>query len=177
MDFTEEQLLQRLQSGDEQAYADLVARYAAGLRRLAHALTGNTSDADDLVQQAMIAVIEGIHGFRRDASLKTWLNRIVVFQASKLRRSKQVRKADSIEFNEPASTHRSPQQLLEQKTDVMTMLQTLPADYREVLTLRELQGLSYQEIAETLKIPQGTVESRLFRARAALKEKFKGYLS
>lgn len=177
MDFIEEQLLQRLQSGDSQAYSDLVARYAGGLRRLAHGLTGNASDADDLVQQALIAVIEGIHRFRRDASLKTWLSRVVVFQASKLRRSRQVRKAEAIDAVEPASTHRSPQQLLEQKVDVTTMLGALSPEYREVLTLRELQGLSYQEIAETLKIPQGTVESRLFRARAALKQRFKGYLS
>lgn len=177
MDLTEEQLLQRLQSGEAQAYTDLVTRYAPGLHRLAHGLTGSAADAEDVVQQAMIAVMEGIHRFRRDASLKTWMSRIVVFQASKLRRSKKVRKAEAIDNHEVASDRRTPQQLAEQRADVMAMLDTLSKDYREVLVLRELQGLSYQEIAQALDVPQGTVESRLFRARLALKEKFNGYLS
>ncbi|MDB5295778.1 MAG: sigma-70 family polymerase sigma factor, partial [Phycisphaerales bacterium] len=117
--------------------------------------------------------------------LRTWLYTIVTNQASKARRSRRVRQAvplDAGGFVAAADgrrggsngmpTARPPEPAVDGRLDVDVMLAALSPEHREVLVLRELQGLTYDEIAEALGVPRGTVESRLFRARRAMRDKF-----
>jgi RNA polymerase sigma-70 factor (ECF subfamily) len=103
--------------------------------------------------------------------------------ASKFRRSKKVRRTDPLpdqlgpRSGDESYAASSPAAAVESKVDVMQMLQTLSIEHREVIVLRELQQMSYEEISEALRIPRGTVESRLHRARQELKRRYEGYLS
>jgi RNA polymerase sigma-70 factor (ECF subfamily) len=173
------QLLRQIQSGSHDAFAELVQRHGQYLFGVAHALVANSADAEDLVQETLAATLDG--GFRGESSVRTWLVKIVVRRAAMMRRSRSRRGShatltDSI--SSAAGSERSSQvDRVEAKMDLTTMLQSLAPDHRAVLVLRELEGLSYQEMADALDVPRGTVESRLHRARQELREKFKGYFS
>lgn len=176
--------VRKARSGDDSAFDELVRYFEAELRGVALFLTGQSSDAEDIVQETFIAAYEGLGRFEGKASFKTWLSRILFLRAAKHHRSQRVRRlAHPIRLSEAsrerlsgAVTGTGSAEALEIKQDVLDALQTLQPDHREVLILRELQGLSYREIAEVLGIADGTVESRLFRARAELKERLKEYL-
>lgn len=175
-------------SGDASDLRDLVLSHSRELYGLAYSLTGNAADAEDVVQQALVGALRGLSSYQGRSSLKTWLYTIVMNQASKARRSMRLRKAGPLEPGEVADTatrgsargaahNGSSTAAVDHQMDVMTMLATLSPEHREVMVLREMHQMSYEEIAETLKIPQGTVESRLFRARRFLREKFASYLT
>ena len=171
----ESELLRRIEGGDEDAFAALVDRHGRYLYGVAHALVGNAADAEDLVQETFVAVIKG--RFRAESSVRTWLVRILVNRAAMLRRSwfRKGRRETAIEnaSQAPASGTGEASQA---KLDLTTMLQSLSVEHRAVIVLRELQGMSYQEMAAALGVPRGTIESRLHRAREELRRKFKGYL-
>jgi RNA polymerase sigma-70 factor, ECF subfamily len=172
------------QRGDDSAFDELVRHYEAELRGAALFLTGQPSDADDIVQETFIAAYEGLGRFEGKASFKTWLSRILFLRAAKHHRSQRVRRLAhpirlsdaSRELLSGAAAGTTSADALEIRQDVLDALQTLQPEHREVLILRELQGLSYREIAGVLEIADGTVESRLFRARSELKERLKEYL-
>ena len=105
-----------------------------------------------------------------EASLKTWLMQIVVRQSARVRRSRGRRLTIGIENAEQAVHDPAP--AADSRIDVIEMLQRLSPEHREVIVLRELQGMGYEEMAAALKIPRGTVESRLHRARQELRERF-----
>jgi RNA polymerase sigma-70 factor (ECF subfamily) len=160
----------------------LARRYADRLFGLAYTLLGSAADAEDAVQETMLAALNGIRGFEGRSSVGTWLRSILAFQASKMRRSRKVRSALSLSDTECASPaydsglqEESSVSATDSRLDAMVMLQTLPHEHREVLVLRELQQMSYEEIAQVIGVPLGTVESRLYRARQALRQRFKAY--
>jgi RNA polymerase sigma-70 factor, ECF subfamily len=171
------ELLNQIGRGDPAACRTLLERHGRYLFGVAHALTGNAADAEDLVQETLVGALGGT--FRGESSLRTWLVRILTNQAGMLRR-RPWRRATHVGLDEtpsPASppSHGGPSGV-EAKLDLSTMLAALTVEHRQVLVLRELEGMSYEEIAAALHVPRGTVESRLFRAREELRKKFKGYL-
>jgi len=121
---------------------------------------------------------QGLDSFEGRSSVKTWLIRILVKQAAKYHRYRRIRKTESINnFFPQDSGSDSSARDFEIRMDIKTMIKTLSPEHREVIVLRELEGFSYEEMAEILDIPRGTVDSRLFRARQELKERFKDELS
>lgn len=173
------ELLRKARQGDEAAFRALVDRYADRLYRTAWSLLGNSADAEDVVQETFAGAFRGLAGFGERAAVRTWLLRILVRQAARVRqrrkRERTVSIAEDIAEQDPSLTSPSPSDSIDRETDVLAMLAVLSPEHREVLVLREFEGLSYDEIAQTLGVPQGTVESRLHRARRELRERFRGY--
>jgi len=176
-------VVHRAQEGDEGAFELLLERYGSHLRRLAFYLCGDSHDADEIVQETFLGAWRSLKGFESRASVKTWLSRILVRQAARHHRSQRVRLAVHPLHLSAASKALLDGSSIEDSTkgaeigmDVMNVLMTLRPEYREIVTLRDLNGLSYQEIEDVLGIPVGTVESRLFRARQEMKERLKDYL-
>jgi RNA polymerase sigma-70 factor, ECF subfamily len=174
------ELVRQIGRGDEAAFRALVDREARYLYGIAHALTGNAADAEDLVQETFAGALSS--RFRGEASARTWLVQILVRRAAMLRRSQwrrgRERSLDGAGVSGPETEAVVPSGTsgTEARLDLSTMLASLSHEHRTVIVLRELQGLAYGEIAEVLGVPQGTVESRLHRAREELRKRFKGYL-
>ena len=175
-------VIQRIRSGDADAFHELVDRYAGRLYSAAYALVGNSADAEDVVQETLAGAFTSARSFRGEASVKTWLLKILVRQAARNRRSRKRWRFLSLSLSSDGSTDdaatpmepavKGSQGEAESRLDVPEMLKVLSFEHREVIMLRELQGMSYEEMAETLGVPRGTVESRLHRARRELKDKF-----
>lgn len=178
---TDAQLVRRARRGDDSAFHELVDRHGGRLFGLAMSLLGNAADAEDVLQETLAAAVRGLGGFRGHASVKTWLTRILVKRVARLRRSQSVRRSVPLEaaLNAPGrdppagatATGRA-----DIRMDVAAVLVRLTEEHRTVILLREMQQMSYEEMANVLGIPRGTVESRLFRARQRLKELLKDYL-
>jgi RNA polymerase sigma-70 factor (ECF subfamily) len=166
-------LIRKAAAGDGRAFHVLVDRHAQSLYRLAVSLTGQPVDAEDIVQETFAGAFRGMAKFEGRSSVKTWLTRILFTQAAQWRRNRAGRVMGSIEHAEPAGSGQSAS--VEARLDLQTALRRLSPEHREVLVLRELQGLSYEEVAEVLGIPRGTVESRLHRARRELRGKLSSY--
>ncbi len=182
MGWTEPELLRAIRAGEEAAFHELVDRHGDNLFALAYSLLGSRPDAEDAVQETFLGAFRRAGSFEGRSSLKTWLTRILVNQAYKTRRSRRVRQTEPIEVEgQPEADDaqlrtRSASVAVESRIDVEAMLEVLSREHREVIVLRELQGLSYEEMAEVLGVPVGTIESRLFRARKELKQRFGAYL-
>jgi RNA polymerase sigma-70 factor (ECF subfamily) len=168
-------LLECAAAGDRAAFDSLVDRYCARFLRLAYALVGERTAAEDVVQETFAAAFSGMRGYRGEASVKTWLTAILVRQAGRHRRRERLRRHRPID-RELAHAGINPEESTELRLDLATVLEGLDKRYRQVVVLREIEGLSYEEIADTLAVPRGTVESRLHRARAALREALKDYI-
>lgn len=170
--------------GDASAFHELVDRYTPHLFRVASMLSRNAADAEDIVQETFAGAFAGLARFDGRSSLKTWLSRICSRQAARVwhksrgsRRSTSLEETAELGISDSGLSVGSTTAVVDQKIDVAAVLQTLSAEHREVLTLREMQGLSYAEIAEELNVPQGTVESRIHRARAEVRRRLEGYES
>ncbi|MGI9862823.1 sigma-70 family RNA polymerase sigma factor [Moorella naiadis] len=166
------------------SFEELVVTYQDKIYSLSYQLTGNHADAQDLAQEVFVRAYTGLKNFRREADPGTWLHRITVNLYLNLRR--KITRHPTVSLDAPLDTGEGevtrevaaaggdPGELVaEQELQgfVRSALKQLPAEYRTVLVLRELQGYSYEEIASLLGCPAGTVKSRLNRARQALKEK------
>ena len=168
------QLFHRIYRGDQAAFRTLADRHGRYLTGVAMALCGsNQADAEDLVQETFVAALNS--RFRGESSARTWLVQILVRRSALLRRSRwreggTPSASDAAERTSPSGTAAADARL-----DLAEMLQGLTPDQREVIVLRELEGMSYEEMAAALHVPRGTVESRLHRARAALRDLFRGY--
>ena len=174
------ELVRRIRHGSRPAFHDLVDRYADYLFGLAVSLVGNPADAEDLVQETYAGAFRGLRSFRGRSSIKTWLARILVRQAARHHRTRARRKVIPMDVDlavvEQQSVPSSAPSA-DVRMDVRAAICSLSAAHREVIVFRELKGFSYDEIAEVLSVPRGTVESRLFRARRELKGLLKEYLS
>lgn len=177
MSATEEtQLLHAARSGDEDAFAVLVERYEKRVYHQALRLLGNPEDAADVTQEVFYKVWRGLPQFQGDSAFSTWLYRLTDNAAIDLLRREKKRKGETSldELNAgppPADPSPTPQQALEQaelQRSVAEGLARLSEDHRRVLVLRELNGLSYEQIAGIMDLPAGTVKSRIARARLAL---------
>ncbi|TAJ76518.1 MAG: RNA polymerase sigma factor RpoE [Gallionellaceae bacterium] len=177
----DQQLVERAQSGDKHAFELLVAKYQRRLGRLISRFVRDSAEAEDVTQDAFIKAYRALPAFRGDSAFYTWLYRIGINTAKNHllalgRRAPTSTHFDSDEaeeFEEAALLHEvaTPENELmsKQVVDVVNAsLQQLPDDLRMALTLREIEGLSYEEIAAVMNCPIGTVRSRIFRAREAV---------
>ena len=164
--------------GDAAAFGELVLRHQDRAFNLAFRLTGSREDAADAVQEAFLKAYRGLPSFRRQSSFYTWLFRIVVNEVRSRRRSGASRLSGfSLDAADPPAGLRSngpdPSEqasLAERRQIVEEALRSLEFDQRAIIALRDIEGRDYAEIAEVLGCPQGTVKSRLHRARMALKD-------
>ena len=171
--------------GDVDAFEVLVRRHQKKMLNIAYRMIGNYEEACEVVQDAFLSAYRGIKNFKGKAKVSTWLCAIVINLARN--RVKQLKArlyreglsidnpvvTDESEIGvEPASSGPSALERLEEKDiqlKVQECIEVLDEEFREVLILRDIQGFSYDEISDMLDIPQGTVKSRLFRAREAIK--------
>ncbi|MDB5291372.1 MAG: rpoE [Phycisphaerales bacterium] len=176
------ELARRAADGDAGAFHALMDRHAQDLFRLARSLSKTTQDAEDIVQEVFVAAYRGIGKFNGNASLRTWLSGILVRQAAKSWHKNRHSRA-AVALDAVGESHRDGRRnavssgaaAVDYRLDLTAVLPKLAPEHREVLVLREVQGLSYAQIGQTLKIPQGTVESRIHRARNELRELLKEY--
>jgi RNA polymerase sigma-70 factor (ECF subfamily) len=180
---TDGELIRRAKRGESAAFHAIVDRYAHRLFGLAYSLLGDASDAEDVVQETLAGAYRGLARFEERAALWTWLTRILVRQAARHRRSWRTQRspisldAAHAKDEEAVRTASMPATGgVDVQVDLHAALQTLSADHRDVIVLRELQQMSYEEMASALGVPRGTVESRLHRARAELKRRLAAYL-
>jgi RNA polymerase sigma-70 factor (ECF subfamily) len=178
-------LVQRCAEGDESACADLVAEHQRMVFQLALNLLGDRDEALDLSQEVFLRVFRTIHRFRGQSSLRTWIYRIAVNQARNRHRFWRRRhRADQVSLDQHLADHgdfvstvdATPDRVLAQKelaTQLNQALDGLPFDQRTAIVLREVDGLSYEEIAFSLGVAVGTVKSRLTRARQALRSELR----
>lgn len=173
-------------SGDREAFAELVRRHQLHMLHLCRSLLGHPAEAEDAAQEIFLKAYASLQQFRADASFSTWLYRIASNYCLDQLRQKARRRTESLDailerdgekipllLNAPPANLASPEnwELAEH------LLSSLPADYRLVLTLREAQGMRYQEIAETLDISIDSVKARLRRAREQLSQKLRHFLA
>ena len=185
-------LVQRTVAGDQRAYELLVVKYQRRIQRLIGRMVRDVDLVEDIAQETFIRAYRALHQFRGDSQFYTWLYRIAVNTSKKflleLKRdptvSENAFKSDdesnetSWSGNEP-TTEETPESVLAAKelaTAVNSALEALPDDLRQALTLREIEGLSYEEISELMNCPIGTVRSRIFRAREAISVKVRPML-
>ena len=180
-----------LRAGSQEAFAYLLGVYQNPVYNLVWHIVENQADASDVLQDVFVKVFKGIKGFNGESSLRTWIYRIAVHEASNYRRSwirrhwrEPVSMDDSespsaVVAAEAASSDSSPYQALEQaeREDVVRRaLGSLAPPYRAVVVLREIEGLPYEEIARVLSLAEGTVKSRLMRGRELLRRKLASYV-
>ena len=175
---TEQELVRAAAGGDTEAFARLVRTYENKIYSLAFRMCGSADDASDIAQEAFLAAWRGLPSFRGDSGFATWLYRLTSNAAiDYLRRQKKQRGDMSLDDEElrldAVDTGPGPQDAAE-RTEVRSVvaagLQELSEGHRQVLVLREIQGLSYEEIADVLEVDLGTVKSRISRARSALRK-------
>lgn len=185
----DQQLVERVQSGDKHAFDLLVSKYQRKLGRLISRFVRDSAEAEDVTQDAFIKAYRALPSFRGESAFYTWLYRIGINTAKNHLLATKRRAptntpfdADEAESFEEASLLRevsTPENELmsKQVVDVVqSSLQQLPEDLRSALTLREIEGLSYEEIASVMNCPVGTVRSRIFRAREAVAENLRPLL-
>ena len=173
-------IVRKVLGGDANAFETLVLEYEKNVYNIALRMTGNSEDAADMTQEAFIKAYNSLQSFRGDSKFSVWLYRIVSNVCLDFLRSKNRRPTVSLSVEDDdgedaqldvADESQSPKLLLDRKLtrdSVRRGLDSLPPDYRQILLLREIQGLSYDEIAQALSLEVGTVKSRIFRARKRL---------
>jgi RNA polymerase sigma-70 factor (ECF subfamily) len=182
-------LVERVQNGDKQAFGLLVTKYQRKLARLLSRMIRDPFEVEDIAQETFIRAYRALPGFRNDSAFYTWLYRIGVNTAKNWLISHgrkaptstplDSEDAESIDEAELLRDTDTPERLLMSKQIAGTVnaaVDALPEDLRTAVTLREIEGLSYEEIAQVMDCPIGTVRSRIFRAREAIAEKLKPLL-
>jgi len=180
----EKELVQLGQKGDEEAFAVLVRKYRIKVFNLAYSLTRNQDVADDLAQEAFIKAFFALSKFNLKSEFGTWLYRITVNHVKDYLRKKgrmrriRLENIKEISFIQEDETIRKEREHAEEQRRklVHKAIQALPEKYQIILSLRDIQGFSYGEIAKILKIFPGTVDSRLHRARKMLRKKLAPFL-
>jgi RNA polymerase sigma-70 factor (ECF subfamily) len=178
----DDDLVRRLRAGDEAAYENLLSRFQQPVYNLAYRLLNDPGDASDVVQEVFLKVFRNVSHFRRQSSLKTWIYRITVNEAHNQRRwffrhrSREVGLDDEpeqIRMRNVPDSERSPFDCTfdrEKHELIENALARINPLFREVVVLRDVEDLSYEEIADVLQISLGTVKSRILRGREALRE-------
>ena len=182
-------LVERAQRGDKRAFELLVEKYQHKLARLVSRLVRDPGEAEDVTQEAFIKAYRALPSFRGDSAFYTWLYRIGINTAKNFlvatgRRAPtstevDAEEAEGYESSELLHDINTPESLLLTKeigTTVNGAIESLPEELRSAIQLRELEGMSYEEIAKLMDCPIGTVRSRIFRAREAIAERLKPLL-
>lgn len=180
----ETELIKRCQQGDADAFDELVEKYQSQIINIAYGMLSNTEDAYDAAQEVFVRIYKSIGGFKGKSSLSTWVYRIVSNVCNDMLRKRQrsasvvsinsVRDNDDDKELDIVDDAPTPEELLELSEAQRTLrlaISELSAEYREIITLSDIEQLRYEEIADILRCPVGTVKSRLNRARNALKKK------
>jgi RNA polymerase sigma-70 factor (ECF subfamily) len=187
-DDNDQQLVQRVQAGDKAAFNLLVLKYQHRVLKLVSRFVSDATEAEDVAQEAFIKAYRALASFRGDSAFYTWLYRIAINTAKNALVSSRRRPVDfDLDLQDPEQYDRharlkesdTPEGVLltEEIRDVVEKaMEQLPEDLRTAIVLRELEGLSYEEIAEAMDCPVGTVRSRIFRAREAIDRKLKPLL-
>jgi len=173
----ERELIRKCKAGDSRFYEPLVRAYEPSGLRLAVAMLGNLEDARDALQEAFVKTFESLHRFDLRRPFGPWFFQILRNHCRDMLRSRQARfKLEVLDEKlelRPADAGASPERQRQRSAArelLWRALERIGEEHREVLVLKELQGFRYNEIAKILDIPEGTVASRLFHARRALKE-------
>lgn len=185
--FAEDEFIEKLKAGDAAAFDTLVTRYASDIYALLFRLTENAEEAGDLTQETFLSALKAVKKFRGEADLKTWLFRIAINESRNRHRWWQRRRRDkTISLDAPCGTSETPlsetvsssfnnpeQETLRREREKMLQkaLDNLPDIFREAIVLCDIEGFSYEEIAQTLEINIGTVKSRIARGREELRKK------
>lgn len=176
-------LVQRVQKGDKSAFDLLVRKYQYKIIKLISRYVHDPSEALDVSQEAFLKAYRALPGFRGDSAFYTWLYRIAINTAKNYlvaqgRRPPSsdidVQEAEQYEGQSFLKEYETPERLLlkdEIAATVFKVIEELPEDLRTAITLREIEGMSYEEIAQTMGCPIGTVRSRIFRARESIDAK------
>ncbi|MGD2245950.1 MAG: sigma-70 family RNA polymerase sigma factor [Candidatus Aminicenantes bacterium] len=181
----EKELIRLSKDGDEDAFASLVKKYRTKVFNLAFSLTHDRDTADDLAQEAFIKAYYALPRFQLRSGFGTWLYRITVNHIRDfLRKTGRVKKLPFDEIKESSILQEDDMMKKEKESTekqrrkvVRETIRTLPEKHQVILSLRDIQGLSYEEISRVLKISPGTVDSRLHRARKLLRKKLAPFLS
>ncbi len=186
----DQKLVERVQRGDKAAFDLLVAKYQRKIFRLLSRLIRDAAEVEDVAQEAFIKAYRALPNFRGESAFYTWLYRIAINTAKNWLVSQGRRAPTSTEADiEDAETFDDGEHLRDLNTpDAMLLtrqvadavnraIERLPEDLKTAIVLRELEGLSYEEIAETMNCPIGTVRSRIFRARDAIAEELRPVLN
>ena len=185
----DQQLVERAQRGDKQAFGLLVEKYQRKLARLISRLVRDPGEVEDVTQEAFIKAYRALPSFRGDSAFYTWLYRIGINTAKNYlvamgRRAPtstefEAEEAEGFDSGELLREISTPESLLLTKEIAGTVngaIEALPEELRSAIQLRELEGMSYEEIAKLMNCPVGTVRSRIFRAREAIAERLKPLL-
>jgi RNA polymerase sigma-70 factor (ECF subfamily) len=186
------QLVERTLAGDQRAFELLVIKYQRRIERLIARMVRDVDLVPDIAQETFIRAYRALHQFRGDAQFYTWLYRIAVNTAKKslvdLKRNPVVTESALRGGDDEDETSRLGYELISEETPetvlaaqeiaaaVNSAMEALPEDLRQAVTLREIEGLSYEEIASVMGCPIGTVRSRIFRAREAISQRVKPLL-
>lgn len=186
-------LVERAAAGDHRAFELLVIKYQRRIERLIGRMVRDVDVVQDIAQETFIRAWRALHQFRGDAQFYTWLYRIAVNTAKKtlleMKRDPIVTETALLSADSEDETSRPQNELTAEATPeselaareiaaaVNAAMEALPEDLRQAITLREIEGLSYEEIAEAMNCPIGTVRSRIFRAREAISAKVKPLLT
>lgn len=180
-------LVERVQAGERQAFDLLVSKYQRRLLRLVARVVRDPAEAEDVVQETFIKAFRALRHFRGDAAFYTWLYRIGIntarnYLATQSRRAPAALASEEAEAGEGSGGPRdinTPESELASKQIAQTVnaaMDALPVDLRTAILLREIEGLSYEEISAIMSCPIGTVRSRIFRAREVIAEKLRPLL-
>ncbi|MHC5024525.1 MAG: RNA polymerase sigma factor [Planctomycetota bacterium] len=178
------QLLDRYEAGDVEAMAELLGAYQRRIYSVCYRMLGNVEEATDLTQDAIVKILEGLNTYDRRARLSTWIIRVSMncclshLRRQKVRRHRSLDEPAAEGGGSRASRLPGPEELsgsrrveqAELREILLRGLAGLDPEMRAVMVLRDLQDLDYQQIAEVMEVPVGTVKSRLFRARNALRD-------
>ncbi|MCW8997018.1 MAG: RNA polymerase sigma factor RpoE [Psychromonas sp.] len=182
------QLIQRIQGGEQQAFTLLVRKYQNRVANILTRYVRNNGDIADVTQEVFIKVYKSLPSFRGESAFYTWLYRIAVNTAKNYLTSQSRRppssdiiaeEADGYEGSEALKEADDPESILhsqEVKDVILNTIKQLPAELKSAITLREIEGMSYEEIANIEDCPIGTVRSRIFRARDAIDKQLKPLL-
>jgi RNA polymerase sigma-70 factor (ECF subfamily) len=187
-DDNDQQLVQRVQKGDKSAFDLLVLKYQHRVLKLVSRFVSDAAEAQDVAQEAFLKAYRALPSFRGDSAFYTWLYRIAINTAKNTLVSNRRRPVDfDLDLQDPEQYDRhaklkevdTPEGVLlteEIRLVVERAMEQLPEDLRTAIILREIEGLSYEEIAEAMDCPVGTVRSRIFRAREAIDKRLQPLL-
>lgn len=181
----DKELIKRSKKGDIDAFEELVCRYERKVYTVAYRLINNHEDANDLAQETFIKAFKAINSFREEAAFSTWIYRITINVCKDELRKRQRQQTTSIDEEVWLEEGSIAQQVVDEhdtgpeeryiqketREYLIKLIAQLSPDFRMAVILRDIQGLSYEEIAEALECSLGTVKSRINRARKALKDK------
>ncbi len=174
-------LAKRIVDGDSAAFSQLLDQYEERLYRLSYRFTNNSTDAEDLTQEIFLSIYRSLPKFRGDSSLSTWIYRVAMNHCLEFLRR---RKPESVPYNEElaemaADVGNNPEEYARRRElseRLETAMRALTPQHRDVVELHELHGFTYQEVANILHVPVGTVKSRLFNAFRRLRDLMRDYI-